>query len=81
MSDAAQNLTLQVEQPGAEGWHTMIRFCEDQKAQIQEDAADLADITRRPMRILNGAGRVTCVYKPGFYKANPETPATWWQPA
>ena len=80
MSDAPKDMTLQVEQPGGEGWHTMIRFCEDQEAGIREDAAELADIARRTMRILNAAGQPKSIYEPGFYQANPATPSTWWRP-
>ena len=62
------------------GWHTVTEFCAAQEAQIQEQAAYLADIARVTMRILDDASTPKCAYEPGLYMANPATSSTWWQP-
>lgn len=72
-------MKLQAEQQS--GWHTVTEFSPGEESQIQEQAAYLADIARVTMRILADCGDPKCIYKPGFYKANPATASTWWQPA
>lgn len=72
-------MKLQAEQPA--GWHTVIEFPPDQEAQVREQSTYLADRARVKMRIVDDRDIPQCIYKPGFYAANPATKSTWWQPA
>lgn len=45
-------------------WHTVVYFRSDQQREILGPAIVLADITRRDVRILDGAGRLKAHYQP-----------------